>query len=330
MSVKIEIQRVDPWSLTARGVWSSAIAGGSVSWDSSSEMRLDGSIPFSGSLPGTGDMLRVVREEEDGRRQPVATGFWTFDGSLDDQSTTSGEVSLLSPLVALEGALTTGAYVIAQGARAQQVISDCCQKAWRPLLVDTTLSDARYMAPVVYEAGTSLLKIAQDAAATAGLELSVDAWGHVILVDRTATAAWSWSDLGDIIGKPRRSSTFWTSPTGVVATWEGEDDASLSATAYRGTLAQGLGRRIETHIDAPSALGASYPALLGVASRTLDEMSVDEVWEIVVPWTTASIFEAAHVQLTSGGVEMRGVIQHVDVPLDAIMSCTLQIAGEVM
>lgn len=333
MPTRIRIERVDPFTLASRGAYDDATTGGSITWDASDEGRVSGSLPFLGELPGRGDMLRVMREDDTGAIRPLATCFWRYDGRLG-AGAQAGELSLISPLVALSGALTDAPYVIAAGARSQQVIEDICRRAWRPLTIASTTGDARYEVPVVYDVGTPLSKIAQDAAAAAGLIVSVDEWGFVTLVDQAAAASWSWTDMpgvGSILGRIDRSTSFFDSPTAVIASW-GDSDESVSATATLSgeRSAQALGRRIESRIDVQGAAGASYPALLGIAERQLAALDVTESWRFASEFTEARIHERATITSTAEGATLSGVIQHIEMSLDGLTSCSIQVNGVVM
>lgn len=328
---------IDPFSLSSRGEYASLLPGGRVVWDSGSDTMVSGEIPFWGQLPDRGSMIRIMMTDDRGREQALGTFFWQSRDERLASDVHHGTIELLSPLVALSGAVAPTSYTIGAGCRAQSVIADVCRMALRPVLLDTALGDYRYREPVTYAAGTSLLKIAAEAGALAGLTMSVDIEGRIMPVDADHVTSWAWSDLpgaSQLVAPIEKASARFDTPNRVVATSSSAGDETLAASAelrWSEVSAMQLGRYIDQVITTAAA-GGRYATLQAIAQQELDSASVSEEWTLATLGdTTCRPYDRATVASYEGDIisHLRGRIARVEIALDALASTSIIVRGTI-
>lgn len=212
----------------------SADDSATITQDSESETVWTGELQFAGARTWLEQLLRIHVVHDDGEDEIIGTFFPTLT-SVErlDREIAVGKIRLDGTLSALDSTLLQTTYVIGRGQRASDVIRDMCSLAGVQSDIDSSLGDARYATALFYDVGASTLEVALDAAEKAGVSLTSDRTGQIVIrsdatIDTTSRFV-AGGPRGDITSELQKSFSFVSAPTRVIASFT-DSDRSIFTT----------------------------------------------------------------------------------------------------
>lgn len=314
---------ISPETLTPiRDITHQVTAMGSVTWDISDELAVKSQIDYVGDAPWPGYMIRC--SYTDGSISTPLCTCWATPTDARHDGIASGSLEMSGVLLAMKSQLTESTYAISIGAHSTDVIADACIRCGRPSRLDALTGDYRYRATVVYDAGTPWLKIAQDAANHAGLRVTQDPMGFIVAVrDGDGRPLHRWTTAGGgtsrLLGAIGKSSTFWTDPTRIIATYT-DGDVTISAVAPSERTgisdAQTRGRQIDAVLNVNELSDPSRAALLALARESMrDRALVRNEWNIVAGFAHVAPGDKAIITDVEAGQTLTGRVSSVEISL---------------
>lgn len=337
--MRLIAESVDPSTLRANRDITSIIAydtSGYIATSTSAELVSSGEISFVSDTMWSIPMIRLFRDSGRDGRACLGTYFATPKKIEGAGGVISGKIQLDGPLLALSSTRLPTTYVAASGATTSQVIADMCRISGRPSNLKKEIGDHRYASPVFYEAGTTCLSVAQEAAERSGVALGSDPLGFITIASSTPDSgrrqSWTTSpSQTDITSEVSRSLALITSPTRVIATYN-DSDTTLSASASicpSSRDAMTSGRHIDETISVSDMTIPSIATLLAAAQKSLraksgqDEWSFTTIWRDIVAGVPATIYDPEHGQV------MDGIVVQVKTFLSDMLTQEVTVRGSV-
>lgn len=330
--MRLVVEAVDPSSLIAvRDITALVSADdGYVESSSSAELITSGEIKFGGYETWVSAMIRITALDGD-IAMPLGTFFATPQDVARSGSLISGTIHLDGPLLALSTTLLDSTYVAASGATSLTVIRDMCRISGRQDKISESDGNYRFADATFYEAGTSCLRVAQDAATRAGLALGADALGFITATrSSSVSGALARYDLDTtIMGSINKGNSLYQVPSRVIATYQ-SSGTTLSASASLIADPQDASTR-GRHVDKAISVGSmdvpSLGALVAEAQRQLDAEQASVEWAFDTLFQDVQAGTPAIVHDDASSETLIGRIVSVRTTLDAMMSQHLVVRG---
>lgn len=303
----------------------------------SAELVTSGEISFVGDSQWSIPIVRLFRQADDEAKICLGTFFATPKEIAGGGGLITGKIQLDGMLLALSSTRLSSTYIAASGATASQVISDMCRISGRPTNLSPEVGDHRYAAPVFYEAGSTCLSVAQEAAERSGVVLGSDTMGFITIESTTPNQGllqtWTTSpSQTDIVSEVSKSLSWVTSPTRIIATYN-DSDVTIAASASIGPSSRDAttsGRHIDETISLSDMTSPSIATLKAAAEKALKAQYGQDEWSFQTLWrddmfagVPARIYDPEHSQV------MDGVVTQVRTSLTDLMTQEVTVRGTV-
>lgn len=300
------------------------------------ELLCSGRIGYAGLSTWLASLIRIYADDGNGQTC-LGTFFATPTDCQHVGKLIKGTIQLDSPLLAMSSTLLPSLYVAGNGASSATVIADMCRLSGRAKRLTPSLGASRYAEPIFYEPGVSCLQVAQEAAARSGLVIGVDRLGFITTSparpDAGSMEIWTTSPSStDIISDIQKTSSWYTSPTRVIATYTGTDttiSASASIPASERD-AQTRGRHVDATVTISDISSPSPSVLRGEAQKALGEMTVDYEWKFDAAFRDCDAGVPCKVTDLLAGETLTGIVSDVRVSLTPLLPVSLTLRGSVV
>ena len=331
---RLKVEAIDPGTMRAFRDITPLVSssGGSIEIDNSNELHTSGTLKYVGIDTWLSSLMRVNMINDDGSNHCLGTFFATPKDAERTGRLIQGELQLDSTLLALSSTLLPSTYVATIGATAKSVIADMCRIAGRAALIDTG-GGARYGEPVFFEAGTSCLSVAQEAAAKAGFLLSTDKLGYIILNSRTPNPGeaerWTTASGTDITSIIKKSTSWVSSPTRVIATYnDSENTISASASIPESELdAATRGRHIDATVNITDMLTPDIVSLRNEATKAIQAQQIDSEWSFTSLMRDTDAGVPCKVIDIDQNEMLTGIVSHITIKLDELLTMDVTVRG---
>ena len=330
----LRVEAVDPGTMRAVRDITPLVSseGGVIERDDSNELRVSGSIRYAGISAWLSSLMRVSIADDDGHVTVLGTFFATPKDCQRVGNLLQGELQLDSTLLALSSTLLPSTYVATIGATTKSVVEDMCRIAGRPALIEHG-GGGRYGEPVFFEAGTSCLSVAQDAVSKTSLILSVDRLGYITLVPSKPNPgeyeSWTTSPGTDITSMISKSTSWVSSPTRVIATYD-DSDTTLSASASIAESeldAASRGRHIDATVSITDMLTPNLVTLQDEAQKALASNRIDSEWQFSSLIRDVDAGAPCRVTDINQHQRIDGIISHITIRLEELLTMDVTVRG---
>lgn len=331
--MKLIVESVDPGSLDPIRDITPIVdvsSSASASFDLDSDVTCSAEFGFVGNASAIGDVVRVSIIDDTGMSDTLVTGFASVIAAERIGKFETGKVEIEGMLAALRDTCAPQAYIVPGGTSAASVITDVCSQLGRPTAIPEDFGAGSYAQCIVYEAGTTWLTVAKEAAARCGMRLTQDRMGFITLAPTgTATEEVSWTlaaGATDITTRIEKTTPADPSPTRVVATWSSADK-SLAASAD--APVRGAHPR-DVHLDVSDIENPSIPVLAALAQQELDRQSQQESeWKFSTLYRRIEVGTQALVTDLIDTSVMTGTITHIEFDMLPVLTMSVVVRGDV-
>ena len=338
--MRLRFEAIDPSSMRpVRDITAliDADSDGYIERSTANELIDSGQLGYAGMATWLASLIRIFAYDDDMPQLCLGTFFATPTECQRLGRLIKGKIQLDSPLLALSSTLLPSLYVAASGASSATVIEDMCRMSGRATKLTPSAGASRYADPVFYEPGVSCLEVAQEAAARSGLVLGSDRFGFITTVparpDAGSMQTWTTSpSLTDIISDISKTSSWYTSPTRVIATYTDTDTTIAAAASIPSSDrdAQTRGRHIDATVNVTDITVPSPSVLRGEAQKALDQMGIDFEWKFDAEFRDCDAGVPCRVTDTLAGETLTGIVSDIRVSLTPLMPVSVTLRGSVV
>lgn len=315
------------------------ITGGELTFSALDDLKVTGTLDFEGEAAPEGVIRVYYSFESGGERveEPLATLFASCSKPTLDGRSASGKLECSSSLKPMSKKLARTPFSVPAGSDAVSVAAGIAGECGLP--VSATPSAYRTPSETVFDAGTSLLEVANGMLDMAGYSSCMpDPYGTVVMkpyIEPSKRAvAFAFSDGGASVMYPEVSpeseldvpnvcSMRYESDSGALwAVAENADPADPRSTANSDEV--GMFEEVsELEGDTAGERLASLKALaasrLADASVTVEKVSLSHAWLPVWP------ADAVSVDYAAAGIRWTGTVSSTRVDLSAAMKCDTEL-----